>query len=333
VRYYDIKLSGGKEYTSQVSGANDPGALNVEFDVAVVPYATPMQLSAITIWGTGLQDISQAENLVNQTIQIYGGMATGLPLATAAAQYAGLLFEGWVFQAFANWIGTAQTLNLIVAAGTPPNGASQTSTRPSPPRNLVLNWKKGQTLQQALTNTLNTGFSGFTVSGKLNSGLVLPYDMPGFYANVTQLALWTKNFSAALLGGTYPGADIALSSKTFTLYDNSQDSSGSPKQIQFQDLIGQPTWIKSPSIQFKTPMRADINVGDLIKLPPTVVNNTQQAQSSLTNQNTNFQGNFKVTVVRHVGNFRQPTADAWVSIFDAVPMSTSSGTASTGTSG
>ena len=48
--------------------------------------------------------------------------------------------------------------------------------------------------------------------------------------------------------------------------------------------------------------------------------NTAQAQSSLINQAVAFQGKFQITTIRHVGNFRQATADAWVSIFDATPL-------------
>lgn len=323
MRYYDIKLSGGREFSSLVGGQPDPGALLVEFDVIVQSYAEPYSASVITIWGVSLQDIAQAENFVNQTIQVYGGMSAGLPLATSAAKYAGLLFEGYVYNAFANWIGTEQTLNFIVVAGSPPAGANSANAKPAPPPNLVLNWKQGTTLQTALQNAIKTAFPGYSVSGTINSGLVLPHDEQGFYESLNQLALYVKQASAAIIGGTYTGVEISLSSKTFLLFDSSAAASSTIKQIQFQDLIGQPTWIQSPSIQFKTPMRADIKVGDQIKMPPTVVNNTQQAQSAQVNQRAAFQGTFIVTLVRHIGNSRQPSGDSWVTVFNAVPQSSS----------
>jgi hypothetical protein len=33
-----------------------------------------------------------------------------------------------------------------------------------------------------------------------------------------------------------------------------------------------------------------------------------------------FQGNFQVTQVRHVGNYRQPDASAWATTIDAAPV-------------
>jgi hypothetical protein len=47
---------------------------------------------------------------------------------------------------------------------------------------------------------------------------------------------------------------------------------------------------------------------------------TAQAQSALINQQVAFQGKFQVQTIRHVGNFRQATADARVSVFDAFPL-------------
>ena len=90
--------------------------------------------------------------------------------------------------------------------------------------------------------------------------------------------------------------------------------------MAFQDLIGQPTWIEAPFIQFKTMMRADLKVGDQVTLPKTLVTNSAQAQSSLINQQVAFQGKFQIQTIRHVGNFRQATGDAWVTVFDAFPL-------------
>jgi hypothetical protein len=37
--------------------------------------------------------------------------------------------------------------------------------------------------------------------------------------------------------------------------------------IQFTDLIGQPTWIEPNTMQVKTVMRADLQVGSIITMP------------------------------------------------------------------
>lgn len=93
-----------------------------------------------------------------------------------------------------------------------------------------------------------------------------------------------------------------------------------------QKIKAQPTWIEAPSIAFKTMMRADLKVGDEVMMPKTLIRNTQQAMSSLINQNVAQQGNFILTSMRHIGNYKQPDAYAWVTEFNAVPKQIQSAT-------
>jgi hypothetical protein len=66
-------------------------------------------------------------------------------------------------------------------------------------------------------------------------------------------------------------------------------------------------------------MRADLKVGDSFTLPKTQITNTSQASSSLVNQGVSFQGGFVVISLRHVGDFRQATADSWVTVIEGAP--------------
>lgn len=312
MRFYNIVV-GGKQYNS----LGDPGALNVEVDIPVVPFATPMGFAMVRIWGVSLADIGQANNLKGQTAQVFGGMAAGLPLANPAQ--AGLLVQGYVFQAFGNWIGVEQTLDIIIAPGSDPVGTGS----PTAPANIVLEWKKGQPLSGAIQKALQTAFPGLQVSVNVGSNLVPPSDQIGYYRSLAELAQFVKQASKNInKDPNYAGVDITLAGTQFSVYDGSQQQA-SGKQIAFQDLIGQPTWIEAPLIQWKTAMRADIKVGDPVTLPPSQITNTQQAQSSLVNQSLNFQGGFTVSLVRHVGNFRQPDAASWVTIFEGYPSQAS----------
>lgn len=314
MRYYKITVQGGPTYTSLVNGRTDPGALNVELDVPVVPFATPMGFAIVRVWGTGLAAIGQAQNLVGKNVQVFAGMAAGLPLANPSQ--AGLIVQGYVFQAFGNWIGTEQTLDIIVSPGGSPAGAGS----PAKPQNIVLNWKKGQQLSTALRNTLSTAFQGFQLQINISQNLVRQADEVGYFHSLTELAQYVKQVSKDVVrDAAYAGVDLVLSDKTFFAYDGTQAGAAAAKQIAFQDLIGQPTWIEAPLIQWKTAMRADLKVGDAVKLPPSQITNTQQAQSSLVNQKLNFQGAFTIALVRHVGNFRQPDAASWVTVFEGYP--------------
>ena len=205
-------------------------------------------------------------------------------------------------------------------------GASATSSSPggigtlAAPRNLVLNWKTGQSFSDAVKSTLSTAFPGSTVTVNVSSSIVRPNDEVGFYPTLEQFAQYARQTSLDIVKTAgYAGVTIVPGANSFNVFDGSQGQN-TQKQIAFEDLIGQPTWIEAPNISIKTVMRADLSVGDSISLPQTITTNSQAALSSQVNQQVAFQGGFQIVSARHVGNFRQPSADAWVSVFEAAPL-------------
>jgi hypothetical protein len=115
-------------------------------------------------------------------------------------------------------------------------------------------------------------------------------------------------------------------------------------ELKFEDLIGQPTWIDAQRIQIKTVMRADISAGTpggnlMVTLPKGILMaSTRGAVLGFYSGGTGtliqsgdvltFQGAFPVESVRHVGKFRQPTGESWVTIITAlVPNASSNGIA------
>jgi hypothetical protein len=309
-------LTGPLIFTSQANGKNDPGALDIEFDIPVTSYALPMGGAGLKIWGIPLQTISQATNLNNANIEVYAGMAPGLPLATALAPTAGLIAQGSVLPAFGNWIGNEMSLDLILW---PPLGT------PKNPKNIVINWQKGMKLSDAIASMLGTAFPGFTSNINISPNLVLSQDSPAFYESMEQFARWVRQASQSIMGSKdYQGVKIAVKGKTINVFDGTGGAAGgttSAKQIKFQDLIGQPTWLGLNTIQFKCPIRADIGVGDMIKLPPTQTISTE-ASSRVPRSNSVFQGGFEIQRIRYVGHFRQKDAYSWNSTFDAVTPNT-----------
>jgi hypothetical protein len=314
-------LLGGASYTSFVNGATLPNAWNVELDIPTIGQATPQGGGLIRIWGISLQEIAQASNLKNYNVKVFAGMQKGLPLANPAQ--AGLIAQGYVFQAFGNWVETDMTLDFVIYPGTAPGTGSTAPTGTgtlSQPANLVLNWKAGTPLGTALFPTLTTAFPGYPPTININSGIVKPNDQVGYFPTLEQLAQYCAQVSKDVIKTSgYPGVSIVMTpNNTISVFDGSAPAAN-PKQIAFQDLIGQPTWIESPNIQYKTVMRADLSVGDSIMLPPTLITNTAAAASSLVNQQASFQGGFTLVSERHVGNFRAPQADAWVTVFEGAP--------------
>ena len=241
-------------------------------------------------------------------------MGRGLPLANTAQSQAGQLFSGTVYQAYGNWIGTQMTLDIQVIPGDDriPAGID---ARPVPV-NLVFSWKAGTPMSQAITQALNSAFPGYKVNVAISDNLVRANDETGVYKTWPQFATYVFDLSKSIKNDlNYNGVWISLQGNTFTVTDGTQPST--PKNIAFTDLIGQPTWINLNAVQVTCVMRADIHMGDFITLPPGLQTTGRNSFAQF-RQESAFQGTFQVLRVRTVGNFRQPEAMSWVTVFDAV---------------
>ncbi|KYK44895.1 hypothetical protein A1D31_11805 [Bradyrhizobium liaoningense] len=323
MRYYRIEIEGGTVFSSHdAQGQNDRGALQVELDIPVAAFASPGNAGAfIKVWGVPLSMISQSKNVNRKRIKVYGGFKQGLPLAKP--QQSGLLVQGWVYQAFGNWQGTDMSLDLVIQAGPPPAGDKPLDH----PKDITLIWRKGQNLGEAIKNALTPSFQGYTINVNVSPNLTALETQSGSYGSLSVFAQFVSRCSKVMIKDpNYSGVDITITGTTINVIDNSAPPSSGTKQIAFEDLIGQPTWIEAPSIAFKTMMRADLKVGDEVMMPKTLIRNTQQAMSSLINQNAAQQGTFIVTSVHHIGNYKQPDGYAWISEFNAVPKTIQSAT-------
>lgn len=336
MRYYSINITDPKTgatipakgleslklpatFTSYVNGQTIPGALRVEIDASVFDYSLPIAEAFIRVWGITIEQIGQASKLAGMNIEVSAGMQKGLPLANSAQS--GPILKGWINKAFGNWIGSDMTLDLRVVAGVSPLGLGS----PKAPVNLTHNWAKGTPLSDAIKTTLTTAFPGYTANININPKLILTENDPGYYHSITQYAQYIDQLSRNIIGGTYQGVKIISGDKSFTVYDGT--TTPTPKQLNFQDLIGQPTWIDINQLSIKTVMRADIPVGGAITFPPKFPSQFSTTQDSgalplgtPVRASSIFQGSFQVTSVRHVGDSRQPDAASWVSIFEVFPL-------------
>jgi len=340
VRFYDIAITNPQTnqvvrpaslaslnlpttFTSYVNGQSIPGALNVEIAVNVSIASEPFGDSYIKIWGVSLQEISQGSDLNNALIVVQGGFQKGLPLANPKQK--GVLFSGYIIQAFGNWVGTDQTVDLVVASGKGPKGIGS----PTQPVNLTLNWSKGTQLGLALKNALLTAYPGCSCQDTTSQNLVLSSNQVGIYNSLTELSQWAYRVSRSIIttagyNGVSINADVA-STSSFIISDGTQTQSN-VTTLNFNDFIGQPTWFAPGKISFKCPMRADLKVGDQIKFP--VGNNGQSAIQSFTTaasqsqarSKSAFQGTFQIQKVRHIGNFRQRSGDSWVTTYEVATV-------------
>lgn len=307
----------GATFTSFANGQTDPGALDVEMDLMQALYHAPAGGSQITIWGISLQQIGQAANLNGMSVSVYGGMQAGLPLANPAQ--AGLLVQGKIYQAFGNWTGTTQTLDLVIVADSGTAGPQSAGAKPA---NIAHSWQKNTPMSGAIQTALQTAFPGLKIAVNIDSKLTQALDDFGYYLNLTQYAQYINEVSKAIMNSsTYQGVMMAISGKNLVVSDGTKPqgtgTQSSPKVISYQDLIGQPTWIGLQQIQLKTVMRGDLNLLDYITLPPSIATTTASSFSQF-RTNSAFQGTFQIQQLRHVGRFRQPDGMAWNTTIDVL---------------
>lgn len=321
MRYYNIVISGGGGqpivYTSHPNGTSqppDPGALNVELDLLVYPFATPGGNSFIRIWGISLQTQAQASLLNGQNITVSGGMGKGLPLANP--QQAGPLASGTVWQALANWQGVNMTLDLYMIPGQAPAQATANAAgNPDLPASIALNWQAQQPLSAAIKPCLQAAYPGYTINVSLNSNLTPAYANPHYCGSLVELAQWLLPVTQQMIGGSYPGVSITVTGTTINVFDNTNPPPA--KMIMFNDLIGQVTWIAPQTVQAACVMRGDLKVGDVVTMPSGQIATQAQSYSQF-RQSSAIKGTFTIVKVHHVGNFRDPMGASWTTIIDAV---------------
>lgn len=322
------KGKSGATFTSHPGGVIDRNALNIEFECLVYPFHTPQGGTLIRVWGVGIGMINQATDLnpdadsgkLGANIKLSAGMQKGLPLATAAykAGQTGLILQGTVLQAFGNWQGVDQTLEIIVN----PSGTA-------PDSGFCFYWKAGTSLSDSLASVLTQAMPGYTQKISISPNLTLPHDEAGSYENLQQFAGFlqemTQSDGAKIYGEQYSGVQIAIVGQQIRAFDNSVASTA--KQLAFTDLIGQPTWIDPATISFKTVLRADYAVGDSVQFPtvglssPYVLTSPSAALPNVpARSKAIFQGSFTIIEVHHYCNFRQADADSFATGFAAVPV-------------
>lgn len=309
-------------------------AQRIEFDLSVTTGATPAGGAWVRVWGPTKEQVQQASDFNGATIELYGGMQNGLPLATQSVEAGqpGLLIRGTVFQAFANWQGTNQTLEFVIIPA-PIDGAVNTDNAraaadvgaPTPPQNFSFTWKQGSSLTSNVQNVLQNAYPGASVTLSAADDITLLHDEHGVFTDIRTFSSYVQGISRDIKGPTYAGLNITPSgAKTFLVFDNTK-TNGSVTKITMLDLLGQVTWLSAYTISFTTVLRADVNIGDTVTFPPLAqaqAITTADSQSQARTKNT-FSGNWQITeYVRHVGDSRAPDASSWVSVFQAASMAT-----------
>jgi len=309
----------------------NPNALNVELDLQLGPQSQPTSNSFVRIWGVPLYLLNSAHQLAGNPnkkffyhCRVYGGMWSGLPLSNP--KQSGILTNGRIVQSFGNWQGTNQTLDLYL---------SPSLTTYNLPKNFTFSVKKGKKLSIAIRVALANVFPNTKIEIDISDNLIATQNLNHEVPNAGDFSSWINQLSKDIIkDDDYSGVEIKFypSENKEGLISVTDNFTYFPevKQINFNDLIGQPTWVAFRLISLKLVMRADLKVNDIILLPNQLDNLTVIANpkafgyqgingAESIRKNTIFNNTFRITSLRHVGNYRQPDENSWCTIIEASP--------------
>ncbi|MFW0766688.1 hypothetical protein ACN0IV_12695 [Trabulsiella odontotermitis] len=329
MRYYRLEItdkdgnpavdSAGNQIGPFDSSDSPGSALHIEFDALITGYDVVSSGTNLSIFGVPITMLTQATQLSGYQLTLEAGFTEGLPLVNP--DQAGLIIRGEIYNPYANWIGTNQSLNFIVNPSPLLNDKGQAAS-------ITLDGKKGEKLSDVLQRALTAAFPDFTLEISISDRLVLAEDGVGVYTRLGQLAATMRSQSFYMINSDeYTGVQMVMQNKTIRVFDNSA-AGDDGIQILPQELIGQPTWIGPVSMTFKCPLRADLRCGDSVEMPENLISgptgllsvNTERS-FSMYRDSINFSGKFLITSVRHVGEFLNPDSNnAWVTIYEAVAL-------------
>lgn len=313
-----FEQAGPYTWTSAPGGIPDPSALLVEFDCITGPLRSPvLPGSRITVHGISLKYLDQAQNfapvLTSQTGQQSqfwslrldaGFIAPGLPLEDTA--HTGTIIEANVIESYGNWIGTDMSLTFVVGPFNPHG-------------NFTMSWRKGTPLADALHTTLDPVFGAGNVKVTLASTYVSAWDKLPSHETLTGLARWlyadTKDQPGGPVTVNWSRGQVAVTDRA--------SSTASPvvHQVQWTELMGQPTWVASNTLSVQLVMRGDLVVNDYIELPQSINGHAASGQPSLVTVSVDntaaikyqstFGGRYQITQLRYLGNSRSTDSTGW----------------------
>jgi hypothetical protein len=220
------------------------------------------------------------------------------------------------------------------------------------PLNLVHNLLPNMPLSQAIRETLTRAFPKAKILIGISPGLKLNHQDAGMYQNMKQYGAFLQNLSQSILGvKNYPGIKMSAHGNSIRVTDftTPMTDSGNPaditagsqvappqpglsgatsgKDIAVADLLGQPTWVNINEVHMKCVLRPDILMLDTIALPPNILmglgsdsNILNPFGASEQRTHLSFSGSFQVIHVQHVGAFRSPVGDDWVTNYHCTPV-------------
>lgn len=356
MRYYDITFSnpdGGiifgvpNQFTSHPNGIYNPGAMEIEFDITNAFGHFLAQPSHLRIHNPDVNWVNNARSYNGSYVTIRAGFKSGLPLANSSQS--GVIAYGIVWNSFGNWMGTDLVLDFLIypAAGYgSPDLNYSFGTGPTSPYSYTFRWgQQSNTVNSSMLSAIKATLavnnitlnSESVLNDKLSSPPKTEYSkfcttFQEFAKTINDISLQViAPASASTNSGTgttqnYRGVWIGfLPDGSVLAYDGT--SPPGSIQLQYQEFIGQPTWLTDGGIvQSVHPLRNDINIGFDIQYPPNIpaVLNPLFSAAGRYNVLNASAKTLRVQQVRHVGRYRDTSATGWVTYVNAgsaIPVS------------
>jgi hypothetical protein len=348
MRFFRIAV-GEQVFASSLtlSGQIDPGSPWIVMDISQGAFNVPGgdAASTVKIWGISLQTAGQSATFNGQTIQIFGDMSPGLPLATAQAPQQGLLVQGLILQAYSTFVGTQMNIEFLIGPGfngpaTAPGatvaGQSKVASgaqfvTPVTPLPIVLAWQPNQNLGQAAATALGLALPKMRIAANVSSALVNTTGQPIVHIapNLASFARWLTDRSVNLVTaspyggapGGYRGIQTSIKGTQLTLADGQGPTAQTAKAINWVDLVGQISWQGAFTVLVTTVLRGDLAIGMAITLPATQiqVSNPQGFAPNVPRDTSIFNGQFVIDQLRHVADSRSRDGTRWVTLITAHP--------------
>ncbi|MXV36842.1 MULTISPECIES: hypothetical protein [unclassified Saccharibacter] len=292
----------------------DPGALDISFRFTQASLSKAEGSTGgafVTIKGVDITTINQASNLVNHTLILKAGMSKGLPLSNP--NQVGTILHGTIQSSLGNWSGTEMDITFFVSSYQAPElDPTQIS--------YIFHCPRGKSVKEMIKQTTFPAPHKPSIVFKAKEEPIALHDFIGCYTSFKELCVGYGDCWKQMSGNPLT---VHISGQTITFLDQFYERP--IKKIDFNDLMGQPTWNGKNDITVTCPLRGDIQIGDLISLPSTTnylgkYSGQFSAQKQTLPKNSSlFSGTFEVTDISYLGSFREKDGQQWQSAITCNP--------------
>lgn len=303
MRYYKIYVD-GKLFASQ--GVDEHNGISIKFNInQILTRNNPN--TQIELYNVSSSLFSSNADLVGKQISIFAGLEGYLP--TVNKKQRGLIFTGYISGQYSSWSGNTTIATLIC---NPFSIALKDSS-------FLIEIKKGEAVVNSFKKMLDSNNIPSVLSIKSLQKIAKSNNKFISKNLYEMLKYFEKEHGIYSYTGT-EGLIISLLEEKNII---------PPIEIKDIDMVGQPEANGLGQIVFTLQLRADLNIGNTISSNALSWLNIGGAGGGLNVGYFNgkegkdnlfrfFTGDFLITQIRHVGDSRNSSSNAWTTIVECV---------------